>query len=319
MAPRKIVRNEFGGFSPLDEFGNLIPQSVPAPIRSTPRGQVNEFGDILQSSTSSNQPSIEELQGTQEVIKTKIPEQLKVDKIAPGSRPAGRTLTPQEEFLASEQERRIIMEGGRKVDNTNPSALPEGVTIPDVIGVEGQAPEGVFGKTFGNIVSTEILFNKIARGEKLTRDEKAMADKLALNNLDFKVLQDGEVDINEMSRTLEAMPILGKIKGSPFGFRISIADIAGKSPGSKIQELLGTIDKNAGDIGEMLDMFAKTGNPLWLQKANEHKNEILRLESRIKLLGIVSPEIQNSKDNSKEITRRITDAKNNYPQLEWFS
>ena len=203
--------------------------------------------------------------------------------------------------------------------------LPEAQEIPKTADITpsaatSQVSEKVFGETLTGTANAELLFRKIKRGDALSAEEQAQVETLGLNNLDFQVIRDGDADINGLSRIVEGLPVLKKLKIRAAGLTsFSIADFTGKSPSSKVTELLGSVDKNAGDIGESLDMYAKTGNPLWLQRVEKHKNEILRLESRIKLLSILSPEIQNDSDIAQEIQRRIEDAKSDYPTLEWFS
>ncbi len=169
---RRIVRNEFGGFSPIDEFGNVLPQSVPGPIMSAPKGEVNQFGDILQSTTTPNKPTTEDIQDTKKELKAISPEPMKVEKIRVGSRPKGVTLTPSQEFDAAEQERRIIMEGGRKVKNINPAdiqALAERQAQPLDLGVTMQ-PEVLKSQADRNAAAGVASYNAFLENFGLSKN-----------------------------------------------------------------------------------------------------------------------------------------------------
>lgn len=219
-----------------------------------------------------------------------------------------------EEFQAQQQ----------KALETANTPLPQGATIP-------KTAEVIPGKGIGNSEmgvgltgedQAARIFNKIQRGGVLTREEQALTKTLNVSGFDIQQIQSGRDNYNSLSRIVEGLPILGKLHArghGGVGISLSVADFVGKSPGTKVEELTRSLEANSNDIVTDLENVQKF--PLqarfWKSEAEQHKQVVLQLESRIKLLSIVSPEVQGDPDISDGITRRIQNAKQKSPELDW--
>lgn len=249
----------------------------------------------------------------------------------------GRTFFIQGSDLELFQQQQDAKDQQNNLSGSTPTGMNPRNTIAENQAIAQQAQQGlpmgaeskmipgvsplIFGSVLNGTAQAEILFKKIKKGEKLSSAEKMQIQALGLTQLDLETIRKGEVDINGLSRLIEGLPILRKLK-TPGGEgipKLSVADFTGTSPSTKIDELLKALKDNNEDLGEELN--AINTDPIRAgfhqQAAEQHKNEIIKLESRIKLLGILSPEVQGNPDRANEITGEITRVKRNYPQLNW--
>ena len=179
-------------------------------------------------------------------------------------------------------------------------------------GQAGQIPSmggiGFLGREF---------FAKDLSNVRLMRQAKegniVAAQMLGLNELDVQTLQQGKAEINAFSQFIEAIPLVGKLRTPrALGFSIGIADITGKSPSGKIDDLLRLMQSNVNNAVD----YANTGinNPaladFYTDEIKEIEQEVLLLESRIKLLSIQSPSVQSEPENSDLLMAQIQNHKN---------
>ena len=160
------------------------------------------------------------------------------------------------------------------------------------------------------------FFAKDLSNVRLMRQAKegnrVAAQMLGLNELDVQTLQQGKAEINAFSQFIEAIPLVGKLRVRGPGFSIGISDITGKSPSGKIDDLLRLMQSN---INNAVD-YANTGinNPaladFYTDEIKEIEQEVLLLESRIKLLSIQSPSVQSEPENSDLLMAQIQNHKN---------
>lgn len=160
------------------------------------------------------------------------------------------------------------------------------------------------------------FFAKDLANVRLMRQAKegniVAAQMLGLNELDVQVLQQGKAEINAFSQFIEAIPIVGKLRARGAGFSIGISDITGKSPSGKVDDLLRLMQQNVNNAVD----YANTGinNPaladFYTDEIKEIEQNILLLESRIKLLAIQSPSIQSEPENSDALMQQIQSHKN---------
>lgn len=146
-----------------------------------------------------------------------------------------------------------------------------------------------------------LLLNSAARG-----DVDAAAT-LGLNELDMRLLISGQAKVNSFAQWAESVPIIGKKKFGVAGFKWSVSDLTGTTPSETVQQLLDEIKAQAGLAQQAVTLSAL--NPAladyYVGQVKDIEQNILILESRIKLLSIQSPAIQGDPDNVIAISSEI--------------
>lgn len=230
-----------------------------------------------------------------------------------------REVSP-EEFKAFKEEQKIIAEGGRKAitpeefQAAQTEELPQAREIPIRAFKEGEirgVPEGKEPTSLQQAAAASGIVSRIRKGGTITPEEQL---RFNFTDLDIAIIKSGEADINIIGVILEAVPIT---RTRIFGIDLS----AGTAPGEKVDELVELIENNGDDLREALENAEI--NPIkrrfWLQEAEKHKNIILRLESRIKIISIQSPKVQGNPDKVFKILGQIEAVKQANTEVNWFS
>jgi len=137
---------------------------------------------------------------------------------------------------------------------------------------------------------------------------------LGLNERDLRVLGEGQANVGGFAQFVEGLPFnIGNRK--VLGF--SLSTIAPGSPQGKVDEavelltLASTTATNALSNADTDPINRRA----WIQQANDAKEAILDLESRIKLLSIQSPEVQGNPNKKQELETKINNIKISLPEL----
>lgn len=205
-------------------------------------------------------------------------------------------VTPEQEKILSEQE------------FTEARAVPESVPLKQDI-IAGALKETPVGGLF-TAKDISGTLRKI-KNEGITSIDPETIEALQLNDLDLQNLAEGQANVNKLSQLIEGFPLIGKLRIRVPGFNFGIADLTGTSPSKKVQELKNSIDKSKELIQSSLSSAQE--NPAlavqYKNQAQDQYNEILKLESRLKLTAIQSPEIQADPQIIKDIMKEITEIK----------
>ena len=182
--------------------------------------------------------------------------------------------------------------------------LPQGA--PSLTGTQ---ETGIFGLGLTSSAQAELAFKHGLTQEEIVR--------FGLTPLDMEVLQSGEAEISGLSRIVEGIPILGKLKVRTPGLSLSVADFFGDSPETKVEELIKLVKANT-ERAELKRQLA-VGNPALARHYKDQIEELfqmnLRLESRIKLLSLQSPAIQGSPDKIIQLQGEIQDSNDTYNEI----
>ena len=133
-------------------------------------------------------------------------------------------------------------------------------------------------------------------------DEQALL-KLQLNEIDLQNIKEGQVKVSRFTQIVETIPLVAKAERRYIG--------ALKTPSGEIDKLLKALDEiertNANNLG-----FAGK-NPVnaneYLRQAKQSEADILKMESKIKLLTIQSRELQADPEQVRLIREKILGAK----------
>lgn len=149
---------------------------------------------------------------------------------------------------------------------------------------------------------TKDMTNNNLTPEQITSDP-ILQDflRLKLTERDIKVLNEGKADVNDMAILIEGLPVTGtftKITGGALTPTTAI---------SKIKSL----DKKVSDITSKMDNWSEaiSKNPQLAEKyddlIDDAEQEILNAQSRIKLMIIQSPILQNSPEEVELISENL--------------
>ena len=245
----------------------------------------------------------------------------------------GQREVSEEEFKREVEERKILAEGGRKAFQPIPEEqIPQPEEIPtEAIQIKGkklpfasELAETSLGKAIATsklleeadfLKLQELTADMVTTGqtpEQITEDP-AMQNLLRLNlsNRDFEILARGEANISALSQTMEGLPIVGgRVRAG--GISISISDLTGRSPSAKVDDLIALLK----DEGRFLQEAKSLG---LINEVEEHKNKILDLESKIKLIAIQSPDLLEEPEKIDNIKGQIGTIKQQNLDLNWFS
>ena len=168
-----------------------------------------------------------------------------------------------------------------------------------------QGIEGTLGRILGaaDQIAVSSALERAVKGE-LSSEEAAA---LGLTPLDLQVLASGQAEVNDFAQIAEGFKLLGKIRFKTTGFSMGIADFLGKSPNTKVDELIRKIKKAeeaASKAGEN-SLVNPMATDQYRSQVIQIEQDMLILESRIKLIAMQSPAIQSNPDNLDEITTEI--------------
>ena len=195
--------------------------------------------------------------------------------------------------------------------------LPQAERIPLEVGEEAfkaGTDAGVLGAAVGDVVAETPFTRAVAATQFL---ETASVESLMAKGFterDIKILDEGKGKIDELSQVIEGLPFgLGRKRIKGFG----LADFAGESTGKKIDDLKKSIQANSETISTALDQAEAFPfqRRTWLAQAEEAKENILDLESEIKILSIQSTEIQANPEKANSIQTEILNTKLKYPEI----
>lgn len=200
---------------------------------------------------------------------------------------------------------------------TTEQLIPQCPTTAEIPKVAEAIPTGGILPELGGAISATGLFNKIKTGQELTTEEESQIEQLSLTQPDFDLIKRGDANIKVLSQLIEGLPIFGKLRWRGPGISISIADLAGTSPGTKVSRLMKLIETTGGNMQEEIIKFQTTGDPFWLSSALEKQDKFLELERTLKLIAIQSPEVQGNPELMDEINQKIAAIKRNTLALNW--
>jgi len=250
------------------------------------------------------------------------------DVQAGGSEAGARRRFMEQQRLVGDLAAQKLAEQEKSTERPTPEPLAAARNIPTQIGDLGSPKTGIIGKLentargqieatgFGQaMISKSVLEN--ADTEQLSRFTKKMKEtgqtpeqissdpfiqsllKLGINDLDSQVLASGEVKVSLLTQTVEGIPFVGRLTKYTGAFN---------TPGKRVDTILSQISELENQLGDDA-AFAKR-NPLrandYLKQVDNTEQEILRLESKIKLLSIQSPELQSNPEEIQKIQAKIT-------------
>ena len=167
-----------------------------------------------------------------------------------------------------------------------------------------------------NIVEmTDFMLDNGLTPEQITNDPHIqMFLKLQLNELDVKLIKQGEQDISFLAQLVEGLPVIGGIARKHFGGAITPTIAA-----QRVDDLASNIQQMGNTVRDYRMAAARTpaNKDVYLELLEETEIEIKNAESRMKLLIIQSPTLQNSPEEVETLQsktnralNRIGDARN---------
>ena len=167
-----------------------------------------------------------------------------------------------------------------------------------------------------NIVEmTDFMLDNGLTPEQITNDPSIqMFLKLQLNELDVKLIKQGEQDISFLAQLVEGLPVIGGIARKHFGGAITPTIAA-----QRVDDLASNIQQMGNTVRDYRMAAARTpaNKDVYLELLEETEIEIKNAESRMKLLIIQSPTLQNSPEEVETLQsktnralNRIGDARN---------
>lgn len=184
--------------------------------------------------------------------------------------------------------------------------IPTAQNIPSGVNAVTSPAEVLTGKA--KELDSFQLLRKGASGQ--LSDEEGLA--LGLTELDLQTFRQGEADVSAFSQFVESIPVIGRLRTPRIGgISFGVADFLGSSPSQKVDVLQKDISKLTSEASVKVTLSQI--NPLaaeqYKSQVRQIEQEILKMESRIKLLSIQSPAIQGDPDKVKRIMAEIQNSK----------
>lgn len=245
--------------------------------------------------------------------------------------PAHPTTTQESPEQARIGEARILAEGGHKaispqavsqIKEAQEQPLAEAVNIP--VGDTVEAPTGRLALGGSSLEQAQEVSRTLETVDKKklrklstksrelnlspeeVTDDRIMQNalKLELSDLELEVLESGEASVNKIGQIVEAIPLVGKL-GRKWGVQLAT------QPASKVDEIGTTLDTLSSSVEDNVE-FAKANPrklPQYLDTINKGEEKVLRLEAKMKLIALQSPELQGNPEGLLEIQTKIQDTK----------
>lgn len=157
-------------------------------------------------------------------------------------------------------------------------------------------------------ITSEVLFKKIEAGEELTAEDTAMISQLQLNDLDIAQIQAGKTHISRLEEFVDSVPIIGRRKRI-VGVSIGVTDFVAETPSGRVNKLLDSMQASKTNVVNWA--AAIKNNPAsastYLPLIEGQEQEILELQSRIKLMSIQQEKIQANPEIYDDIQKEIND------------
>jgi hypothetical protein len=184
--------------------------------------------------------------------------------------------------------------------------IPSGVETGTPLEAAAQIP--IAGGTIRAGLNSNDL--KSLKLNKLSPERTAeVMTALNLTDFDVEVLRAGDADVSALSQIGAGIPIIGKIRFGSGGVRIGVNDLLGDSPTRRTEQLFKDMDDAVGS--SELALTAAKLNPLlkntWMSQVNAKRDEMLRIQSQIKLISIQNPEVQSNPEMAIRIAQDIED------------
>lgn len=144
------------------------------------------------------------------------------------------------------------------------------------------------------------LLRSIQEGSATPDDIRLATGRFGLTPLDMEVIRAGEADISKTAQLVEGIPFL------PSQVKQFVALFG--SPSKEVKE----IESNMATTQEKVVLWSDLAknNPLaagrYVQLINKAEEEMIRMQSRIKIMSIQSPIIQSNPEQIIDIQTRIT-------------
>lgn len=220
-------------------------------------------------------------------------------------------LPSQEREEARKREQEITgqsIETAREIPMQNPK---ETAAMLEEAGFAEPGPLFEVSAATGLATAATDLFEKI-KGGTATPEEIAYArQKYNLNELDFEIIKSGKAQVNSLSQWSEGIPLVGKLRFRGVGFSLGVSDLVGASPTKKADDFMDNLDSLKGNIDTWAD--GALANPSLAASYSglikDAEQEVLILESKIKLMTIQSGVLQSEPERVNDIEARITDIK----------
>ena len=147
------------------------------------------------------------------------------------------------------------------------------------------------------------LFRRIRKGEASPDEIKTATERFDLNDVDLEVIKSGEADVSKMGQLIETLPFIPR--------ELKKFVPAFSSPSKKVTDIQATLVKTNDNINLWSDLAASNPQTAsrYIKLIKDAEKEVLRMESRIKIMTIQSPDLQANPEQITLIEASITEIK----------